>query len=157
MNFGFCVINMHHHYLRENTLKITIMDWVNVDPDWSCWWFILWLPRAPPRPRAHNTTIVCSKLWHDGALRWDQSISGAVESSAGNNSWDYLHISVFILFVSSTQWDRLKCRNCMANVNVEDIKFHQVQKVITCSSDGTWILIICNRSIWLIDAKEGIF
>ena len=33
MNFGFCVINMHHHYLRENTLKITIMDWVNVDPD----------------------------------------------------------------------------------------------------------------------------
>ena len=45
----------------------------------------------------------------------------------------------------------------MANVNVEDIKFHQVQKVITCSSDGTWILIICNRSIWLIDAEEGIF
>ena len=44
----------------------------------------------------------------------------------------------------------------MANVNVEDIKFHQVPKVITCSSDGTWILIICNRSIWLIDT-EGIF
>ena len=30
MNFGFCVINMHHHYSRENTLKITIVDWIGL-------------------------------------------------------------------------------------------------------------------------------
>ena len=41
--------------------------------------------------------------------------------------------------------------------NVEDIKFHQAQKVTTCS-DGTWILVICcNPFIWHIKAEKGIF
>ena len=42
---------------------------------------------------------ICRKLWHDGALRWDQSISGAVESSAGTtHEIIFIFLSSFCLF-----------------------------------------------------------